>query len=83
MEKQKLSQEEIQQLKEFQTDSNQVIFELGQIDLQKALLEGQRSNILENLAKLQEKQNQFAKELQSKYGEGNIDLESGEFIKMK
>jgi hypothetical protein len=83
MEKQKLSQEEIQELKEFQTNSNQVIFELGQVDLQKALLEGQRNNILENLAKLQEKQNQFAKELQNKYGEGNIDLESGEFTKME
>lgn len=83
MEKQKLSQEEIQQLKKFQIDSNQVIFELGQIDFQKALLEGQRSNTLENLAKLQEEQNQFGKELQNKYGEGNIDLDSGEFIKVE
>lgn len=83
MEKQKLSQEEIQQLTEFQNTSNQIIFELGQIDFQRALLEGQRSNVLENLANLQEKQNQFAKELQNKYGEGNIDLESGEFTKTK
>ena len=52
---------------------------LGQLDIQKALLEGQRSMVLEELSKLQEKQNVTAKELQSKYGDGNIDLDTGEF----
>jgi len=79
MENKKLSQEELQQLKDFQTESNNVTFTLGQIDIQRALLEGQRNEILEKLAQLQEKNNKFAIELQEKYGDGNIDLETGEF----
>lgn len=79
MENQKLSQEELQQLKEFQTESNNITFTLGQIDVQKALLEGQRGEILEKLAQLQEKSNELAKQLQEKYGDGSIDLETGEF----
>ena len=53
---------------------------MGQVDIQKAFLEGQRSSILDGLADLQEKSNKTAKELQKKYGDGNIDLETGEFI---
>lgn len=79
MENQKLSQEELQQLKEFQTKSNKITFTLGQIDIQRALLEGQRGEILEQLASLQEKSNALAKQLQEKYGDGDIDLETGEF----
>jgi hypothetical protein len=38
---------------------------------------------LENFANLQEKSNKTAKELQEKYGDGNIDLETGEFTLVK
>lgn len=79
MENTKLSQDELQQLKDFQTESNNVTFTLGQIDIQRALLEGQRNEVLEKLAQLQEQNNTFAKTLQEKYGDGNIDLETGEF----
>lgn len=79
MDNKQLSQEELQQLKTFQNESNTIMFTLGQIDVQKALLEGQRSEVLEKLANLQEQNNTFAKTLQEKYGEGNIDLETGEF----
>ncbi|MDB4378186.1 hypothetical protein N9Z41_00300 [bacterium] len=77
----KLSEEELQKLKGFQEKRNQITFNLGQVDIQRALLEGQRSIILENLAKLQEEENAVGKELQDKYGEGNIDLDTGEFTK--
>jgi hypothetical protein len=79
MDNKQLSQDELQQLKTFQSESNTIMFTLGQIDVQKALLEGQRGEVLEKLANLQEKNNEFAKSLQEKYGDGNIDLETGEF----
>ena len=78
-EKIKLSKEELEILQGYQQKQNQITFNLGSIDIQKALLEGQRGAILENLADLQEKSNKTAKELQDKYGEGNINLETGEF----
>jgi hypothetical protein len=76
----KLSEEELVVLKGYQQRQNQITFNLGNVDIQKAILEGQRSQILENLANLQEASNKTAKELQEKYGDGNIDLETGEFI---
>ena len=76
----KLSEKELTILKEYQKQQNAITFDLGQVDIQKAFLEGQRSSILDGLADLQEKSNKTAKELQKKYGDGNIDLETGEFI---
>ncbi len=76
----KLSEEELKVLREYQKQQNAITFDLGQVDIQKAFLEGQRSSILDGLADLQEKSNKTAKELQKKYGDGNIDLETGEFI---
>ena len=76
----KLSEEELKVLREYQSTQNKITFDLGQVDIQKAFLEGQRASILDGLADLQEKSNKTAKERQEKYGEGNIDLETGEFI---
>jgi|TARA_B110000967_G_C18744894_1_gene489708 hypothetical protein len=75
----KLSEEELKTLRSYQQKQTQITFNLGNVDIQKAILEGQRSVILENLANLQEESNKTAKDLQDKYGEGNIDLETGEF----
>mgnify|MGYP001282889706 FL=1 len=75
----KLSEEELEILRGYQQEQNQITFNLGNVDIQKAILEGQRSQILDSLANLQEKSNKTAKELQDKYGEGSIDLETGEF----
>ena len=79
-EKIKLSEAELKILRGYNKTQNDITFDLGQVDIQKAFLEGQRASILDGLADLQEKSNKTAKELQKKYGEGNIDLETGEFI---
>ena len=82
-EKIKLSKEELEILRGYQQEQNQITFNLGNVDIQKALVEGQRGGLLEDLATLQEKSNKTAKELQDKYGEGNINLETGEFTLVK
>jgi hypothetical protein len=80
---QKLSQEELTQLTELQNTTDQITMSLGQIEIQKAILEGNASELLRQLADLQEKQNTIAKQLQDKYGDGNIDLKTGEFVASK
>ena len=75
----KLTQEELKQLTEVKEKRDQIVYNLGQVDIQRAMLEGQRSSILENLAKLQEEETKVGKELQEKYGNGNINIETGEF----
>lgn len=74
----KLSEEELQILKDYQIRTNTIVGGLGKIELQLAALEDQKDIFLEDFKKLQEEQNKTAQELQEKYGEGNIDLEKGE-----
>ena len=77
----KLQEEELQNLKKLQNEGNEIQFALGQVEVSKINLEKTKSNILERLDKLQQEQITVAKQLQEKYGEGNIDLEKGEFTK--
>ena len=79
----KLEEKELEVLREYQSKQNSITFNLGNIDIQNAILEGQRSQVLDDLANLQEKSNKSAKDLQEKYGEGNINLETGEFTLVK
>ena len=72
----KLQEEELQQLKETQNQITQFVYNLGQFEVQK-------TTVLTQLEQVQEKQNKFARELNKKYGEGNINLETGELTLVK
>ena len=74
MSKIKLSENELQQLKELQTKGNQLIFSLVQIEAQKA-------SIFSQLQEVQNANTKIGKELTEKYVDGNSDLETGEFTK--
>ena len=76
---QKLTSEELEKLQKFQTQNNQIANFLGQIEIQKQVLESQKIDILQQLSKFQEESSELSKELQEKYGNGNIDIETGEF----
>lgn len=79
MKSQKLTSEELEKLQKFQTQNNQITNSLGQIEIQKQVLESQKIDILQQLSKLQEESSELSKELQEKYGNGSIDIETGEF----
>lgn len=74
MSKIKLSEKELQKLKGLQTKGNDLIFALGQIEAQKA-------SVFNQIQEVQAENTKIGKELQEKYGDGNIDLETGEFTK--
>ena len=79
----KLSEEELEKLKKADGENRNITFSLGQVKVQQAILEGQNAQLLEELAKLQKDSNGVAKELQDKYGIGNIDLATGIFTTYK
>ena len=79
MENKKLSEKELQPLKEYQEKINIIIVSLGKLDLQINSLENTKKNLIKEYQELEISQQKTALELQNKYGEGNIDLESGEF----
>jgi len=80
METIKLSQEELTKIQEFKKTNNDLIWKFGQIEIDIAILEEQKSELKQKLSQTSKNQDLFAKSLSSKYGDGTIKLETGEFI---
>jgi hypothetical protein len=81
----KLTVEEIEQIKELQTQYNKFVFELGSIEAQladvlaqKTFIETEKVNVLNDLKSLGEREKEVLNTLQGKYGVGNINMETGE-----
>jgi hypothetical protein len=79
----KLSEKELQSLNGFQTTNNEIVVEVGAAELRINALQKQKEDLLERFQTLQVEQKQFGLEMQKKYGDGNIDLEKGEFTASK
>ena len=77
----KLSQEEISKLEESRTEENKILVEAGRIALNKILFQEREDQNMEEYKMFRSKQNELAQSLQNKYGEGTINVDSGEFIK--
>ena len=83
MENKKLSTEVVATLKSYQDTTNEIVGGLGQIKLNIELLEQKEDELLERFRTLQKSQSATAVELTKKYGDGNLDIEKGEFIPAK
>jgi hypothetical protein len=76
-----LNEKEISELKDIQKEESEVITQLGQIEYKIVNLQDQKNLTITKSIELKQKRNLVAKNLQDKYGEGSIDLDSGEFVK--
>ena len=81
----KLTEEEIAQIKELQTQYNKFVFDLGSIEAQlaemanhKTFMESEKANVLGDIKTLTAKEKELLTSLQEKYGVGNINIETGE-----
>jgi hypothetical protein len=77
----KLSNEELQKLKDFQRKDNEIVFALGQLEVRLLFSEKRKSDLQKEYQVLIQNQDSLGRELQEKYGEGTIDVEKGEFVK--
>ena len=75
-----LTVEEIQQLTETQTQSQQIALELGNLEIARLQLEKRKEEVIAFLNEFKAKEQELGKSLSDKYGNGTIDLEKGEFI---
>ena len=86
----KFTEEELNQITELRESNGNKISEFGQIELE-LLLANQRIETLENAkenlraqyVELQDKERTLVQQLNEKYGAGQVDLSSGEFIPVK
>ena len=81
MEKIQLASEELSRLQEANNKVADIVASLGQIEIQMSLLQKNKESLLASFAQIQQDQNQLATELTQKYGDGTIDITSGEFTK--
>ena len=83
MEKKVLTNEEVSALKDLKKQYRDLTEATGVIEMQKINLEIKKEQIKEKLKSLQQREIKLAKELEEKYGNGEISLESGEFLPNK
>lgn len=69
----KLSKEELQELQSNQQVSNEVIFAIGELELQKA-------GLIDQFRELSIQQKDLGDQLTKKYGDGKINLNTGEIV---
>lgn len=79
METKKLSEEILNKIKELQQKSNEVVRELGEIELNKIILNNRKKAVEEFLREINVEQDAVLKEIKEKYGKINIDLSTGEY----
>ena len=80
-----LTPEELQSIKDLQSQYNQTIFEIGAAEAQLIVFHEQIEKLVEakkglvsDLKTIEQKESEITKALQVKYGEGNINTENGE-----
>lgn len=75
-----LTQEELQSIKEIQDKRRDLMEQFGVIELTIQELEIQKQELRTELQTLKLKENKVGSSLQTKYGEGTINVEKGEFV---
>jgi len=83
MEKKVLTKEEVSGLKDLKQQYRDLTEATGIIEMQSLNLELKKEQIKEKLKSLQQKEIKLAKDLEDKYGNGEISLETGEFLPSK
>lgn len=81
-EKQVLSKEELETLDQLQKGTQNLILELGEIELIKLQLEERHSSVKKAFQEVQKEERNFTQSLQEKYGMINLNPQTGEFTKL-
>jgi oligoribonuclease NrnB/cAMP/cGMP phosphodiesterase (DHH superfamily) len=80
-----LTQEELQSIKDLQSKYNQTILEIGAAEAQSIVFQENieklteaKKGLVSDLKTIEQKESELVKSLQEKYGNGNIDVNTGE-----
>jgi hypothetical protein len=74
-----LTQEELNELTNLQESLNNLIINLGQTEFQIYNLEKYKNSVKNEIDNINKKQEELSQLLSSKYGDGTINIETGEF----
>jgi len=79
MAEQKLTSEEIQEIKTIQETQEKLINDFGELEFQIQSLELQKEKLVEQLESYKTKEIKIANQLSQKYGNGTINVDQGIF----
>ena len=80
MEKKVLTQDELQEVKDLQIENSNLISKFGELEVVIQNLSLRKEELITKLKELKDREVKIGQTLQDKYGDGNIDIETGEFI---
>jgi hypothetical protein len=85
----KFTDQEIQQVKELRDTVNQIVYQFGEIDLETTLMQERlqelqtiRTKLYNEYREMRDKEKNLVDSLNTKYGAGQLDIESGVFTPM-
>jgi hypothetical protein len=81
MEKIFLKEQEMTEYKNLQEKINQVIYNMGEIAVEKQIMKEREERIMEIFNKVRKEESNFLKKMERNYGSGIINPETGEFTK--
>lgn len=79
MEPIKVTEEDITKVKSLQDKYTEIVARLGQLQLDKSRINQLETELLENFKQLQKDEESIVTEMNTKYGPGQLDVESGLF----
>jgi hypothetical protein len=71
--------EQLQQVNEFKEKFNELVFVIGQNQIQQRQLKADEQSMFQELERLGLEEQNFLGEIQKEYGDGNLDTNTGEF----
>lgn len=79
----KLTKEEIDQFKSLQVKHQELIERFGRIEMVLQQLINSKNKLIDELKENEKIENEMSKQFSTKYGNGDINLETGEFTPLK
>jgi hypothetical protein len=76
----KFTEEELKQITDFRDQTSRITSELGQVQIQKILLNDVQENLQAQYKQLQSQEAELVSVLNEKYGKGTVDISTGEFV---
>jgi hypothetical protein len=78
-----ISQEELAKITELQEQYAEITAKLGQVHIEQLNLKIYQNTLETNYQALKEQENALGQELNAKYGDGTLNLQTGEFTASK
>ena len=76
---QKIDEKDLNTLKQLQADTDKLVYNLGQLYIQKQKLSDTEDGLLEAMKAIENREEVLGKELSAKYGIGTVNIEAGMF----